>query len=445
MDRRKFLKATAAAATAGIAMPYLLPSGRLFAQTSSRLANHVVLVLYAGGVRQQETVLQQYLDGSQNETIPGNILYNMLDGTPPIDKIVYGTTGSRPGENPIPAVLSTPLQRQGTLFPEMQASSVSHYGGLNVILQGNTLLTQGLRQKPLHPTIFEYLRRHAGIPASKTWFMGYGIGNSIPLLNHSIHENYGIEYGANFFAPTITFGELGFKHLANAKNYHPEYELTPMYKMKNFLDNSFEQVSGGTTGIGNTFEEKLAIKAFMEEMFLKTQNGSVTMPDVADMGDLVTLGYTCEILKAFQPNLTVVNFNNIDSCHGSFTGYLRALHRLDHGVGFLWNYIQTQVPQMANDTILMVIPECGRNEKPNPIRDENNWFGFDHNDANARRIFGMMAGPNVPQDLIVGSPANPVGYSADIVPTIADVFGIKQTVMNQGLLSNQAQSLFDRI
>ena len=445
MDRRKFIKATAAASAAAIGMPYILPSGRLFAQTTSRKANHVVLVLYAGGVRQQESVLQRYLDGSQNESIPGNILYNMLKGDPPDDKIVYGRDGVRPGELPIPAVLNTTLQEQGTLFPEMKSSMVSHYGGLNVILQGNTLVTQGLRMKPLHPTVFEYLRRHAGIPASKAWFMGYGIGNSIPLLNYSVHEDYGIEYGANFFAPTITFGPLGFKHLSNAKVYHPEYELGPMYKMKAFLDNSFQKVSEGVSGIGNTPEEKLAIKNFMEDMYTKTLNGSVTMPDVEDSGDLVTLGYTCEILKAFQPNLTVVNFNGIDACHGNFSSYLRALHRLDHGVGFLWDFIQNQVPQMADDTIMIVLPECGRNLDPNPIRDENNWFGYDHNDENARRIFGLMVGPTVPENLVVGSPTNPVGFSADIAPTIADIFGIKQTVMNQGLLAYDAQSLFDRI
>ncbi|MEL6844260.1 MAG: hypothetical protein AAFP02_13700, partial [Bacteroidota bacterium] len=238
---------------------------------------------------------------------------------------------------------------------------------------------------------------------------------------------------------------LGFKHLANAKNYHPEYELGPMYKMKSFLDNSFRQVSEGTTGIGNTMEEKLFIKDFMKEMFQKTQSGTLTSPAVMDTHDLTTLSYCCEVLQWFKPALTVVNFNNMDACHGSFTGYLRNLHRLDHGVGFLWDFIQTQIPEMSNDTIMIIVPECGRNLDPNPIRDENNWFGFDHNDANTKRIFGMMVGPNVPQDLVIGDEFNPVGESADVVPTIADIFGIKQTVANQGLLSSTAMSLFDRI
>ena len=61
--------------------------------------------------------------------------------------------------------------------------------------------------------------------------------NSIPLLDYSTHSDYGAQYGANFLAPIVTFGNSGDKHLKNAKVYHPEEELDPMYKMKYFLDN----------------------------------------------------------------------------------------------------------------------------------------------------------------------------------------------------------------
>lgn len=410
-----------------------------------RLANHVVFVLFAGGVRQQDAVLQQYLDGSQNESIPGNILYNLLDGAPPDDKIVYGVDGDRPGEVPISPILSQTLQQQGTLFKEMQATLVGHYGGLNVALQGNTTRSQGLRQKPLNPTIFEYLRRHAGLSATKVWFIGNGIGNSVPLLNSSLHESYGPQYAANFLAPTVTFGQVGFDHLSNAKVYHPEFELSPMYKMKYFLDNNFDHAADTIGGIGNTEEEKHDIRTFVKTTFENTRNNTQIRPPVNNTGDLQTIGYACEVMKWFKPNLTVVNLNNVDACHGNFTSYLSNLHRSDHGVGFLWDYIQREIPEMANDTILIVMPECGRNLLPNPIKDENNWFGYDHNDDNARRIFGMMAGPNVPTNLTVGGEGNPIGASADIVPTIAHILGIKQDVLQSGLLAPEAMSLFDRI
>ena len=67
MDRRKFVKRVALATSGAIVAPYILPSGRLFAATGSRLANHVVFVLFAGGIRNQESVKQEYLLGQRSE------------------------------------------------------------------------------------------------------------------------------------------------------------------------------------------------------------------------------------------------------------------------------------------------------------------------------------------------------------------------------------------
>jgi len=444
MKRREFiLKSTATAAGALIA-PYILPSGRLFAPTGRQLSGHVVLVMFAGGVRQQESVLKQYLDGSQpGEPYAGNIMTNMLPGAQPTQKIVFGTGAG--GINPIPQILGSTLHEQGTLFQEVQALSAGHYGGLNSLLQGSTVTTQGLKQKPVNPTIFEYLRRHGGFQATDNWFIGNTIGNSTALLNYSIHENYGASYGANFFAPLVTFGPKGQEFLGDAKIYHPENELEPMYQLKYFLDNTFEQYGGGLESIGNTEFEKQNIKEFMELMFEKTLNGTVAMPPVADNGDLATVGYTCEVMKYFKPKLTVVNLSAVDTCHSNFTGYLASLHRADHAVGHLWNYIQNEIPEMANNTTIICTPECGRNANPNAILDVNEWRSFDHSDANALRLFTLMAGPNVPQNLTIGSENNPIGFASDSMLTIADILGVKNEVLNAGMLAPGTMSLFDRI
>lgn len=443
MQRRTFIKRAGAAAAATFVAPYILPSGRLFARSGrgNQLANHVVFVLFAGGVRQQESVLQRYLDDSQGQPYAGNILYNMMSGGPPTHKIVYGT--GLGGIDPIPAILGSSLQSQGTLFPEMRAVSSGHYGGLNSLLQGNTVTTQGLTQKPVNPTIFEYLRRHSGLPASKVWFVGNTIGNSVPLLNYSEHPQYGAHYGANFFAPNITFGALGDQYLGNAKIYHPTDQLTPIAEMKAFLDNSFTNAGNEPPDLGNTFDEKQQIKAFMKEMYERTQAGTIAFPPVHDNGDMSTIGYACELMHYFEPALTVVNMSAVDGCHSNFTGYLASLHRADHAVGHIWNYIQTQVPNMANNTIIIASPECGRNEHPNAIIDENDWHAFDHSDQNSLRIFSLMAGPNVPTGLTVGSESDSRGSAIDMVPTIAEILGVKDEVMNAGLLAPGATSLYD--
>ncbi|MCB9235654.1 MAG: hypothetical protein H6581_28670 [Bacteroidia bacterium] len=445
MKRRTFLKKAGLAAAGAAVFPYILPSGRLFASSGAQLAEHVVFVLFAGGVRQQESVLQRYLDDSQGVPIAGNIMYNMLEGAPPTQKIVYGTNGSLDGNTPIPKIINTTLEKQGTLFKEVHVDTSGHYAGLNGLVSGNYAATQGLKQKPVYPTIFEYARRHMGLSATQTWFVGNTIGNSVPLLNYSTYPDYGAAFGANFIAPQVTFGAGGQKHMANAKVYHPEEELGPMYRMKYFLDSLALSSGKDVPGIKNTDEEKNDLKNFFKEMYNKTASNSIALPPVRDNADLTTIGYACEVLKWFKPTLTVVNLSAVDGCHGNFTGYLKSLHRADHGVAHLWNYIQTQIPEMAGKTAMVIIPEHGRNDVPNPIIDQNLWYAYDHSDDNSKRIFGMMVGPNIPANLQLGDEANPLGHGCDGVLTIAEILGFKNEVLNAGLTHGDAMSMFDRI
>ncbi len=449
MKRRQFIRTAGMAAAGAIAAPYILPSGRLFAASGQQMAQHVVYVLFAGGVRQQESVLQRYLEDAQGKPgLAGNIMYNILNGDPPTQKIAYGTDPQQgtKGSLPIPRLLNDTIENMGMLLPEMRATSAGHYAGLNTLVTGNTATTQGLKQKPVFPTIFEYTRRHLGIPATKSWFVCNTLLNSYPLLNYSEHENYGASYGANLLVPNVVFGSRGEEHLANAKVYHPEEQIAPIYEMKQFLDNTFK--SNGSSlieyGISNTEEERNDIKEFIKSTFEKKRLGQIPFPPVTDNGDLSNIGYAIELMRWFKPTLTVINLSNVDGCHSNFTGYLRSLHRADHGVAHLWKEIQN-IPEMKDNTIMIMIPECGRNSEPNPILDENDWYAFDHSDQNSLRIFGAMVGPGVPAGLKLGSESNPVGNIQDGVLTVADILGFKDSVINTGMVNGAAMSWFDRI
>lgn len=451
MKRRSFIKKTALATAGTIGVPYILPSGLLHAQTTAPMADHVVFVLFAGGVRQQESVLKRYLAESQNEDIEGNILYNMLDGAPPEDKIAYGIddeVNNIVGRFPIDKLLATPLEKQGTLFPEVRFSKggAGHFNGLSTGVSGNYYTTQGLRNRPKSPTIFEYLRRHAGFKATDCWFVGIDIGNSRPLLNFSDNAEYGRRYGGNFIAPLVTFGTPGQNHFMDFKNYHPDTEWQMILEMRNFLNNNFIEEGLEIPHLYNDRDEEDSIKEFVRATFEKYKQGTITLPPVNDNSDLKVIGYAVEVLKWFKPKMTVIDLSNIDVCHSNFTAYLKNLHRADHGVGFLWREIQ-RIPGMAGNTTMIVMPEHGRDFDPNPIQDENDWYAYDHSggNVNTRRIFTLMAGPGIDAGLSVGDEANPVGDAADIVPTIADIFGIKDIVESKGLLDPAARSLFDRI
>jgi len=451
IKRKKFIKQAATVAAGSFVLPYILPSGRLFAATPDPKSEYVIYVLFAGGVRQQEATLQGYLHTSQDldSSFAGNIMPNMLQGAMPTKKIAFGTTspGGTVGDTPIPKILSSPLQDQGVLFKEVRAVNPGHYGGLNSLLTGNSSVAQGLKVRPNFPTIFEYARKHLGLKATETWFIGNTIANSYNLLNGSEHPDYGLPYGANFFAPTITFGSPGRQVLSNAKIYHPQEELAPMYKMKNFLDNAFRVKQGQIPSIKNTDDEKTRIKEFVRNTFQKDSAGQIPGPPVSDNGDMRTIKYAAEVMKEFKPKILVLNMTAVDVCHGNFSSYLRALHRADHGVGWLWNYIQTQIPEMSGKTTILLSPECGRNMNPNPISDENDWFAYDHSDSNTSRVFTLMAGAALGSNRGTFSPtwdiSNPGAYTTDNVLTIADIMGIKNMIPS-GFMHGPARSLFDR-
>ena len=449
MKRRKFIKNTSSAAFSAAAFPYILPSGILGKKTTPMMSDHVVFVLFAGGVRQQESVLQRYLAGSQNEDVEGNILYNMFSGSAPETKIAYGiddTVNNITGRFPIDALLQNSLESQGTLFPEVRYSKggTGHFGGLVTGVSGNynSVSIGGLQKRPAAPTIFEYLRKHAGFQATDTWYVGLGTNNSRPLLNYSIHPDYGRMYGGNFIAPTVTFGSPGQNHFMNFKNYHETGDWDKVLEIRDFLNHNFSQEGFEIPHLYNTNYEDNSIKSFVKNTFDKGEN--IFLPPVNDNQDLKVIGYTLELLHWFKPRVTVVDLSNVDVCHGDFTAYLKNMHRADHGIGFLWKEIQN-IPGMAGNTTMIVMPEHGRDLEPNSIMDENDWLAYDHSGGNSRRIFTLMAGPGIDAGLRVGSEDNPVGDAADVVPTIADIFGIKQTVYDEGLIDPNARSLFDRI
>ena len=106
--------------------------------------------------------------------------------------------------------------------------------------------------------------------------------------------------------------------------------------------------------------------------------------------------------------------------------------------------IQNNIPEMAGNTTLIVSPEHGRNLESNNIVDANAFTGFDHSDANSRRIFNMVIGPGVDSNLTIGNENNQIGDIVNITPTIAEILGFKNEMMGAGLTASN-NSLFDLI
>ncbi len=352
---------------------------------------------------------------------------NMLQGAAPTTNLVY---------QPWSPIVSTPLSQQGTLFKEVlyRDGPTGHYNGHTVAMTGNYTETGlNLNINPTFPTIFEYYRKHSDPvhSAINSWWISEGLG-PYPSLNYSRHGAYGARYGANYLRPQSIFGNAGYSQLSGAQTYQPD-DVQRISKIKGILDNNFYQQADELPGIQNTPEDRERIKNFL----LTTMNKAVT-PGAFDYatpgndpslltGDLINISAAWQVLNEFAPELTVINTTNLDICHDEFSSYLGFLHRADYGIGWLWDKIQSH-PVLANDTIMICMPEHGRNLESNNLRDANGLGAYDHTgDLNSRRVFTLIVGPpdKVIQGQVLGSPGNPAAESIDVVPTIGHILDFK--------------------
>ncbi|MDC1188728.1 hypothetical protein N8089_02940 [Flavobacteriales bacterium] len=418
MKRRDFIKKVGLTTAGAIVAPYILPSGRLFAATGNRKVNHVVFCMLAGGIRNNESVKQQ----------EGNLMSTML-------KDVSGGYAEQPGFLNVDDISANPLggrrlQEFGSLLKDVRFAEgpTGHYNGHITALTGRyTTANLNLRSNPDYPTIFEYYRKHAGdsaMSALNAWWISDSLG-PYPGLNYSSYPGYGAGYGANFMQPSSLISNKGYNAIGNPLNFTADEKLSTE-KIRSFCDGNFAaQFSAESVGVVNSIAEREQLELFLNELF----NDSISGAGFLNWGgsgwvnsDLTNVYYTEKVLEKFKPELTVLNLQAVDICHSNFTKYCTNLVKADWGVSHLWNFIQS-TPGLANDTVMIVMPEHGRNSEPNTVVDAYGRPAYDHtSDDNSREVFSMILGPDnvIKQDHEISSL---YGESIDIAPTIANLLG----------------------
>lgn len=413
--RRGFIKRAGLATAGAITFPYILPSGRLFASTGIRKADHVVFCLFAGGVRNLETL----------QKAEGNLMTYTLPGTEAISSDILA------GMDPLPASTGIPLQLQGSLFKDFRYKSgpTGHFNGHTTAITGVYTDTDlDIKTNPEHPTIFEYYRKHnsPSQTALNTWWVSNSLG-PYPALNFSKDANYGAIYGGNHIQPASIISLGGYNALGNPKVF-TNAQATAAKSMRTFLDNNFaNQTKAADAGVTNAESEASQIEGFIQQSFNEAVAGLYNDPwslGASMNNDMYNIFFAEKIIQRFKPELMVVNMQDVDIAHSNFTQYCNNMRKADYALSHLWNTIQS-TPGMANNTVLIVAPEHGRNLTHNSLVDSYGRYALDHtNDQTSREIFCLILGPagKVKQNTVFTNPQG-LGESIDIVPTIADVLG----------------------
>lgn len=429
MRRRSFITKAATATAGAMVLPYILPSGRLFAATGTRIVDHVVFCLFAGGVRNLESM----------QKVDGNLMPNTLLGSESISSDIASAIPS------LGTIGSQRLQEQGTLFREFRFAQgpTGHFSGHSTALTGvYNLVDINIRTRPQSPTIFEYYRKHTdpSTSALNAWWISNSLG-PYPALNFSSHPDYGALYGANFIQPASIINQTSYNVLGNPKAFAAS-EREKVAQMRAFFDENFAgQVNLADAGVFNPESDAAQIDSFIQTAFAEANSGVYNNPWGTGFmtGDMMNMFAAEKIMQRFTPELMVVNMQDVDVCHGNFTQYAAALHVADYALAHLWQTIQS-TPGMANNTILIAAPEHGRNLQPNTVVDQYGRYAIDHtSDATSREIFCLVVGPTgkVVQNQNI---TQQMGESIDIVPTIAKILGFHDQVggMLPGQPLNQA-------
>lgn len=419
MNRRKFIKQSLFASAGAAAFPYILPSGRLFAASGVRKADHVVFCLFAGGVRNFESV----------HKMDGNLMPHILTGSENISGDIAA------GIDFLPPLSGAPLQTLGTLFKEFRYNQgpTGHFNGHTTAMTGIYTTTDlNIKAPPVNPTVFEYYRKHTSptMSALNSWWVSNALG-PYPSLNYSSDPNYGALYGANYVQPASLISSSAYNVLGNPKTFNTG-QMTSSSKIKDVLNKNFgSQYQPGDAGVENTSEDTATLNNFINSCYATAMSGGYTDPwgvGAANMNnDMQNVFFAENIITTFKPELLVVNMQDVDVCHADFTGYCNNLKKASYALAHLWQTIQN-TPGMANNTVLIAAPEHGRNETANTLIDPFGRYALDHTGetvngrALSREIFCLVMGPYgvVKQNTLYSTP---MGESIDILPTIADVLG----------------------
>jgi len=320
------------------------------------------------------------------------------------------------------------LTKRGTLFKNMEISSfvkmegrdgngkpveieTSHGQGTLYIMTGKYDRFRdvggkflGERFESTVPTVFEYLRKTYDIPEHQTLIVNGEDRTDEEFYSFSNHHLFGAHFRSNVLSLYRFKTYLLRRQLAIGKWTDEEIE-----KKKKELA-KFEALDYRTTGDDKQGSD---IEQFWEHW--REYYGETGL--VNPRGDRLLTELTTRALRELRPKLIMVNYNDCDYVHwGNMNHYTRAISVMDEGVRQIVSIVEAD-EEYRNNTIFVVVPDCGRDSNPFTAVPCQHHFGS----RSSHEIFALVFGPGIARGQVVDRCVDQISVAS----TVGKLMGFK--------------------
>jgi hypothetical protein len=381
VPRRSFLKGLVAGAGALTTNPALLaseisPRASTFLKPPYRGPN-VIVVRFGGGARRRESIDSEhtYSPFLCHELLKRGVLFKNME----IDSL-HGVETSH---------------GQGTLY-----IITGKYDRFKDV--GGKFLGQRFESKV--PTIFEYLRGAFDIPEHQALIVNGEDRTDEEFYSFSNHHLFGAHFRSNVLSLYRYKTYLLRRQLETGK--WTDKELVKKRKELAKLE-SRDYRTGGNDA------QSPVIQQFWERW--RGYYGETGL--VNPRGDRLLTELSIRAIRELRPKLLLVNYNDCDYVHwGNMTHYTRGISIIDEGLQRLVATVESD-PEYRDNTIFVVVPDCGRDSNPFAAVPCQHHFGS----RSTHEIFTLLFGPGIPKNQTVDRRTDQISVAA----TIGQLMGFK--------------------
>lgn len=299
------------------------------------------------------------------------------------------------------------LTKRGTLYRNMVLDRIddvetSHGQGTLYLLTGKYEKFKdeaflGERFEAKVPTIFEYLRKSYDIPEHQTLIVNGEDRTQEEFYSFSNHHLF----GASFKSATLSL--FRFKTWLLKEGLEEGKWAGKELAKK---EQEFEKM----TSLDYRTKGNLHANENLNDFWARWKQHYGESGLVNPRGDRLLTELTLWSMKHLQPRLLMINYNDPDYVHwGNMSHYTRGISVIDHGLRDLVTAVEAN-PFYRDNTIFVVVPDCGRDSNPLVSVPCQHHFGS----KSSHEIWALLFGPGIPKSKVIDREVQQISVASTI-------------------------------